>query len=67
MVNTVLLVSCVVTILRAIVNNHNSEGVVWHTGKVLAYGVVGPRVKSLQGQGFCRAYTVLYQDGTLLQ
>ena len=45
-----------------------NSGVVWHTGKVLAYGAVGPRFKPRQGQGgFCRAYSVLNQDGTLLQ
>ena len=27
------------------------RGVVWHTGKVLAYGAVGPRFKPRQGQG----------------
>ena len=43
-------------------------GVVWHTGKVLSCGAVGPRFKPRQGQGgFCRAYSVLNQDGTLLQ
>ena len=26
-------------------------GVVWHTGKVLAYGAVGPRFKPRQDQG----------------
>ena len=42
--------------------------VVWHTGKVLACGAVGPRFKPRQGQGgFCRAYSVLNQYGTLLQ
>ena len=28
-----------------------SMGVVWHTGKVLACGAVGPRFKPRQGQG----------------
>ena len=27
------------------------QGVVWHTGKVLAYGAVGPRFKPRQDQG----------------
>ena len=36
--------------------------------QVLACGAVGPRFKPRQGQGgFCRAHSVLNQDGTLLQ
>ena len=30
---------------------HGLMGVVWHTGKVLACGAVGPRFKPRQGQG----------------
>ena len=29
----------------------NHSGVVWHTGKVLAWEAVGPRFNSRQGQG----------------
>ena len=32
------------------------SGVVWHTGKVLACGAVGPRFNSWHGKGICRAY-----------
>ena len=35
--------------------------VVWHTGKVVVCGAVGPRFKP---RGFGRAFSVLYQDGT---
>ena len=50
------------------VTSRLKDGVVWHTGKVLAYGAVGPRFKPRQGQGgFYRAYSVLNQDGTLFQ
>ena len=41
------------------------HGVVWHTGIVIACGAVGS--VSARARGFCRAYSVLNQDGTLLQ
>ena len=43
------------------------SGVVWHTGKALAFGAIGPRFESRRGHGdFSWTYSVLYQDGTLL-
>ena len=36
---------------HTIVVSCDSMGVVWHTGKVLACGAVGPRFKPRQGQG----------------
>ena len=41
-------------------------GVVWHIGKVLACSSVGLGSNPGSARGFCTAYSVLYQDGTLL-
>ena len=43
------------------------SGVAGLTGKVLACGAVGPGSIPGRARGFCRAYSVLSQDGTLLQ
>ena len=35
--------------------------------RALTYNAVGPEINSWEGQGILEAYSILYQDGKLLQ